>query len=347
MTFTIGIPVHNGARYLRSALNSAISQLRPADEILVIDDASTDGTAELLQSGEYQKKIRLLQNAAPTGFVDAWNRVIEHSASDFVAILHQDDLLDPHYLQHIESALNLFPHARHFYVGYTVIDHEGKELHTSPLPHSSNPILFPGKEYAHRYLKGVLANAHIHRCPGVMTERKLLLEKCSYRKEAGLIADDDFFLRVGEFTDVVGISRPLSSFRIHRDSATGRLASLSHKLSEDYTFQTRYYRSHQSILDDADVRLIEAQAIRFINSYLLESVLREDSRAIGEAKKLRADFEGMLPGYFRQRSAIMMNAIWRMVDRTLPGSVVLSALSRGMSLFLWLKKTLLPQRTEQ
>jgi glycosyltransferase involved in cell wall biosynthesis len=342
MTFTVGIPVHNGVRYLRSALDSALSQLRPADEILVIDDASTDGSAELLQSDKYRMKFRLLRNAAPTGFVDAWNRVIDHSVSDFVTILHQDDLLDPRYLQQIESALNVFPQARHIYSGYTVIDHEGRELHTSPLPHSSKPILFPGREYAHQYLKGVLANAHIHRCPGVTTERKLLLEKCSYRREAGLIADDDFFLRVGEFTDVVGISQPLSFFRIHRDSATGRLASLSHKLAEDYLFQTRYYRSHQSILDDADIRLVEGQAIRFINSYLLESMLGDDSGALEEAKKLKGEFEKTLPGYFRQHSTVVVRALWRMIERTPPGSVVFSALSKGMGVFMRLKKILFP-----
>jgi glycosyltransferase involved in cell wall biosynthesis len=43
-TVSAVIPVHNGERYLREALDSALGQSRPADEVIVVDDGSTDGT---------------------------------------------------------------------------------------------------------------------------------------------------------------------------------------------------------------------------------------------------------------------------------------------------------------
>ncbi len=44
------LPVHNGARHLAEALRSVVEQTRPPDQILVIDDGSTDGSSEIARS---------------------------------------------------------------------------------------------------------------------------------------------------------------------------------------------------------------------------------------------------------------------------------------------------------
>ena len=253
MTFSIAIPVHNGEKFLAATLASVFNQKRPADEVLAVDDASTDQSSTILQSPEWAGKLRYVFNEHSTGFVDAWNRVIQFTRSDFVTIVHQDNLLEPEYLFHVERALLSYPRCQHIYCGYYYIDAVGSRIGESPSPHLLIPVVRSGKEYAHRYLGGVVRNRHIHRCPGVTTGRRLLLDKCSYRKEAGLIADDDFFLRVGQFTDVVEISQPLASFRVHGESETSRLESLSHRLAQDYLFLTKEYQTRPSFLANSDI----------------------------------------------------------------------------------------------
>jgi glycosyltransferase involved in cell wall biosynthesis len=58
MQFSVVIPAHNGELYLRLTIESALNQTRKADEIIVVDDASTDKTAEIAQSLEYRASVR-------------------------------------------------------------------------------------------------------------------------------------------------------------------------------------------------------------------------------------------------------------------------------------------------
>jgi glycosyltransferase involved in cell wall biosynthesis len=340
MTFSIAIPVHNGEKYLKATLVSALSQRRPADEIVVVDDASTDQSANILQSPEWRTRVHYIYNEKSSGFVDAWNRVVTYTHSDYVTILHQDDLLDPDYLYSIEQGLTTYPNCQHIYSGYYYIDERDIRVGVSPTPHTRTPKVIPGKEYTHRYLNGVIHNRHIHRCPGVTTKRMLLLEKCSYRKEAGLIADDDFFLRVGQFTDVIEISQPLASFRQHKQSATAQLESLSHRLAEDYVYQTRHYRTHVSILLEPDICLIQDQAVRFINAYFIESFLKNSSSSIRETKKLRLQFENLAVGYFKKKSPVVHRLLWQIVEKVQLDSVAMLLISVSLRMLFYVKKRL-------
>ena len=312
MTFSIVIPAHNGESFIRQAIESALCQTRNADEVIVIDDASEDTTAEITKS--YGSKIQYYFNQKATGFVDAWNRAIERASGDFVTIFHQDDLLHPYYLEHIEKAVVRFPTVRLFYTACNYIDEDGAVIKTPPDPHSLEPVLFSGREYARNYLKGVITNNHIHRCPGVMTYRHLLLNECTYRKEAGHIADDDFFLRVGAFTDVVGISQPLASYRHHSGSETQRLDLLSLKLAEAYLFQAQYYKDGSSLLDTEDISKINKQAVRFINLLLFQGVLYKRDEWIHRAQELRAKLEKIKPGFMEKNLPHWAKRLWSLMQ---------------------------------
>ena len=314
MIFSIVIPAHNGESFIRYAIESALFQTRNADEVIVIDDASADTTAEITKS--YGSKIQYYYNQKSTGFVDAWNRAIERASSDFLTILHQDDILHPDYLKHIEKAILCFPKAKQFYTACNYIDENGAVIKNSPEPYSLEPVLYSGREYARNYLNGVITNNHIHRCPGVTTQRKLLIEECTYRKEAGHIADDDFFLRVGAFTDVVGISQPLAGYRHHSGSETGRLDLLSLKLAEAYLFQVQYYRDRTSLLDPEDIVKINEQAVRFINLLLFQGVLYKRDEWIQRAQELRGELEKIKPGFMDRNLANWAKRLWSLTQNT-------------------------------
>lgn len=310
MTFSIVIPAHNGDKYLRLSIESALNQERKADEIIVVDDASTDNTGEVAQSQEYSKFIKYFYNERSTGFVDAWNRAISKASGDLVTILHQDDLLHPQYLKSVEEALIKYPEVKHIYSACNYIDEQGDILRTPPQPYSIEPVLYMGKEYAHNYLMGVLSNQHIHRCPGVTTGRELLLNKCSYREDAGHIADDDFFLRVGAFTNIVGMSYPLASYREHANSETGRLKLLTLELAKDYVFQSNYYKHHNVLLSSEDIIKINRMSVKFTNLLLFQALLNENREWLTKAFNLRIEIEGLVSGFMNKNLPVWAKLMW-------------------------------------
>jgi glycosyltransferase involved in cell wall biosynthesis len=245
MTFSVVIPAFNGSRFIEQAILSVLNQQRAADEILVLDDNSTDDTLAICR--KYQHRIRIIANSSgPSGFVKAWNNAVTAATGDFVSILHQDDLLEPEFLSMAEILLDTNPDVRHMFCTCRYIDADNKYLSSS---YQGQPSIrhYTGQEYLTAYQN--VGTPHIHRCPGVLTH-KSIFDQCRYNADAGHIADDDFFYRVGMYTDVVGILHPLASFRLHSGSVTGRSTDIAlvRQLATDYLYQCRQWKGKPFIL---------------------------------------------------------------------------------------------------
>ena len=90
------VPVYNGERFLPEALESILRQTRPPDEIIVVDDGSTDGTARIATAlGAPVRWVRQ-ENAGPAA---ARNLAIRLATGDFLAFLDADDLWLPRKLE--------------------------------------------------------------------------------------------------------------------------------------------------------------------------------------------------------------------------------------------------------
>lgn len=234
MTISVVIPTYNGELFIEKTINSILNQTRQPDEIIISDDNSSDRTIDLCQ--KYSDKVKIFKNQdGPSGFVNGWNNAIAYATCEFISILHQDDLLAPTFLEEVEKAHEFHPDVKHIVSTCNYIDGEGNLKRESS--HNSGEIKrYTGQEYSDIYiLKGY---DHINRCPGVVTHRDIF-KVCSYRPEAGHIADDDFFIRVGNYTDIVCIHKPLAFYREHSSSETGHLdlLTLNLRLLNDYYYQ--------------------------------------------------------------------------------------------------------------
>lgn len=89
---SVVIPVCNGERYLREALESVFAQGHRPIEVIVIDDGSTDNSAEIASSFDSTVSVIRQQNQGPAA---ARNRGIEASSGEFIAFLDADDLWLP------------------------------------------------------------------------------------------------------------------------------------------------------------------------------------------------------------------------------------------------------------
>lgn len=90
---TVIMPVYNGSKYLREAIDSILSQSYQNFEFLIIDDGSKDDSLEIVES--YKKRdsrIKLIKNIKNMGIVSSLNTGLEQSKGEFIARMDADDI---------------------------------------------------------------------------------------------------------------------------------------------------------------------------------------------------------------------------------------------------------------
>ena len=95
-TVAVVIPSYEHARFVGEAVESALSQTRPPDDVVVVDDGSTDGTLDVLRG--FGARIRVLENERG-GIGSTYNKGVTAVSSDLVAFLESDDALQKTYLE--------------------------------------------------------------------------------------------------------------------------------------------------------------------------------------------------------------------------------------------------------
>lgn len=99
-TISVLIPAYNAANFIEEALDSVAYQLRLPDELIIVDDGSSDNTYEiatqwLAKHSELNSKIIRQQNKGASA---ARNKAVESSSKEYIAFLDADDVLLPHHL---------------------------------------------------------------------------------------------------------------------------------------------------------------------------------------------------------------------------------------------------------
>jgi glycosyltransferase involved in cell wall biosynthesis len=107
VAISVVIPCYNGARFLRETLESVARQTYPADEVIVVDDGSTDASAAVAAS--FGPPVRVLRQANQGESV-ARNNGIAAAAGDWIALLDADDLWAPTKLERQVQAVADSPH---------------------------------------------------------------------------------------------------------------------------------------------------------------------------------------------------------------------------------------------
>lgn len=130
-TVSVIIPAWNAASTLALALRSALDQTRQPDEIVVVDDGSTDSTADLIVTFR-DSRIRLIRQEH-AGPIVARNRAIGATSGSLIAPLDADDVWHPAYLADMAGALNEGAGGSGFaYAFHRQIDAENRLLRDGP-----------------------------------------------------------------------------------------------------------------------------------------------------------------------------------------------------------------------
>jgi glycosyltransferase involved in cell wall biosynthesis len=115
MKISVAIPTFNSSKFIQDTLASVLSQTMPPQEILVVDDGSTDGTVELVRS--FGSSIRVIQQSNQ-GVAAARSVLSQNVNGDFVAFLDHDDIWHPRYLETQYRNYKAHPKAVAFITGH-------------------------------------------------------------------------------------------------------------------------------------------------------------------------------------------------------------------------------------
>jgi len=98
------VPLYNGARFIRATLLSIIGQTRKPDEIIVVDDGSTDDGGEVVRQFSAEQSVAITLLHKPNGGQSsARNLGVAHAGSELLAFLDQDDTWYPDHLEQLEQ----------------------------------------------------------------------------------------------------------------------------------------------------------------------------------------------------------------------------------------------------
>jgi glycosyltransferase involved in cell wall biosynthesis len=115
LLITAIIPLFNGERFIREAIQSVLDQTLAADEIIVVDDGSTDNGREIVRELATSHPIRLLTKPNG-GQSSARNLAVDHAHGDLIAFLDQDDAWYPN---HLSTLIAPFLEKRAITLGWT------------------------------------------------------------------------------------------------------------------------------------------------------------------------------------------------------------------------------------
>lgn len=116
--FSVAVPLYNKAQYVGRTIESILGQSYQGFEVVVVDDGSVDGSAEIVREFR-DSRIRVIQQANQ-GVAAARNRAIEEAKGEFVAFVDADDEWLPSFLAEIAGLIDQYPDCGMYGTGYAL-----------------------------------------------------------------------------------------------------------------------------------------------------------------------------------------------------------------------------------
>lgn len=150
MNISVIIPLYNKEREIGDTLRSVLAQtLRPA-EIVVVDDGSTDRSADIVREIAAANPLVRLVPQANAGECAARNRAIAETTGEYIALLDADDQWRPGFLQEIAALIEEFPDCGLYCTAFDIVSHEGEFPADCPAERGVVDNFF--RDSAHRYI---------------------------------------------------------------------------------------------------------------------------------------------------------------------------------------------------
>ena len=284
------VPNYNHKPYLKQRIDSVLNQTFQDFELILLDDASSDNSQNVLKLYESHPKVScLLINDVNSGSVfKQWIKGIELSKGDFIWIAESDDYADSKFL---ETTLNSFTHNESLGMVFTdteKVDHHGNSLglvskSKSILTHLSKKDGIINRSNLSIYLlkQMVIVNAS-----SVLFKKEalLLLDFNALRKFKNT-GDVFVYLGVALNYNIFFLEQPLNFMRLHKRNTTKKYKR-SGQIYRDKLLMLDYY-----LKDFCDKKINKADLLSFLKSNMLFFADYNTVKNIKDVVNKMVDFE--------------------------------------------------------
>jgi glycosyltransferase involved in cell wall biosynthesis len=225
MSISVVIPAFNASKYIAQTIKSVLQQTLPADEVLVIDDGSTDNTGAIAASfGSPVRVIRTPNSKLPA----ARNRGVKEAKGEWIAFVDADDLWADNKLERQMQELSRHPEADLCYTGRVLLVENPDSIELRDVIKVP-----PAATIAHELLD---VNKFPPSC--VVIRRSTFLAVGGHDTSFPYVEDWDLWLRLLKAgIKFIDCPEPLLRYRVHPDNMTHNAIPLLE--GED-----RVYRTH-------------------------------------------------------------------------------------------------------
>lgn len=212
------VPCFNAAQFIPATLRSVLSQQGVELEVIVVDDGSTDGSADVVANSFPEVKLLRQENQ---GVAAARNFGLRHASHDWVAFVDADDIWLPGKLAAQCAILSLHGDARMAYTAWQVWSSDAPNpdaVWLAKLKQSSGDttrwIGATGWIYPELLLDCVVWTST------VLVQRSLMSELGGFDPELRLGEDYDLWFRASRVTQILRVPAPYALYRMHPSSLT-------------------------------------------------------------------------------------------------------------------------------
>jgi glycosyltransferase involved in cell wall biosynthesis len=253
---SVVIPAYNNADFIQATMDSVLGQTYADYEVIVADHTSTDGTWELLQPYESQRRVRLLRTPPGGGVERNWNRVTEEASGEFVKLVCGDDILYPELLDQQVAAFD----AADDEVALVASSRDIVDASGRPVVRNLGLGGLRGRVDGRVALRrSVLAGANIFGEPCCVLLRRTVLNAIGgWHGNPGFMIDQATYARALLHGDLVAIPGPLAAFRLSATQLSVGLAKEQARSAAELHRQLAAMTP--GLLSKADVRWGDAMA---------------------------------------------------------------------------------------
>ena len=223
---SVALTTFNGEKFISKQLHSLLFQRRPIDEVIIVDDASTDNTVAIIREFIEKNQLsnwHLFVNNENVGFLKNFKSAIEKTTGDIIFLCDQDDIW---FKTKVNAMLNRFEsdeRIKAIYSGFKFIDENDRIIHVRQKISRANNNLIKFRVEPFETVKiGLSTICNYNISPGCTLAFTREVRDIYLEKTKNICVHDWELALIAAFLDgLYFFNTPLTNYRIHSDNTIG------------------------------------------------------------------------------------------------------------------------------